>query len=335
MSTKEVRRLVSEHFREPTVMYHLEPQIPALAKPVVVCVDVVGARITKSQNPHIPVTPKEIARECIESINAGAAIAHIHVRDEHGSATEDPAMNKEVWDMVFAEVHDVVTSNHIMYDRTARGLDMFRGYIDPLVKWDGKYLQTAAVVTTDFCEPRGKLAYNISDEELTELCAYLEDHGVKPELQMYSPSSMERIKHALFKDGKPRVKGPMWINIHLGKHHSVPVVQDPWSFLSVITWFSQIKADMAGVDLRLGIYIGGRNWLPLTTLAIMLGADVVRVGMEDSLYVYPHRDELISSNRSVVEKTIAIAKELGRPIATVAETRQILGIATPAFKKHK
>jgi len=321
----EVKEIVSKHFSEPTFFAHLEPKISTMSKPVIIGVDVVGARIVRSQNPSIPLTPKEIAQEVIDSVKAGATIPHIHVRNEKGFATEDPALNKEVWDMVFDEVGDkIVTSNHIMHNRLARGLDMFKGYIDPLVEWNRRYLQVAAVVTTDFSEPRGPLAYNISDEELSKLVAYLEERGVKPELQMYAHGSLERIRHALLSNGNG-VKRPFWINLHLGKHHSPPVSHDPLSYLEVINWYHYVKTDLANENMVLGIYVGGRNWLPLTALAVMMGADVVRVGMEDCLYMYPHKDDIIDSNAACVEKIVRISEQLGRPVATQDETRKILG----------
>ncbi|MEW6601199.1 MAG: 3-keto-5-aminohexanoate cleavage protein, partial [Nitrospirota bacterium] len=313
------------HFSEPTFLAHLEPRITTLEKPLVIGVDVVGARITRPQNPHIPITPEEIAREVVESVHAGATIAHVHVRDKQGFATEEPALNKQVWDIVFNEVgDDIVTSNHIMYDRTVRGLAMFKGYIDPLVEWNPKYLQAAAVVTSDFSEMRGPLAYNISDEELTQLVTYLEERGVKPELQMYAHGSLARIEHALL-HGTSMIRRPIWINMHLGKHHSPPVSIDPLSYIEVINWYTYVKAALTKEDVVLGIYVGGRNWLPLTVLAVMMGADVVRVGMEDCLYMYPHKDDLIASNRSTVEKIVAVAEHLGRPVANRAQTRKILG----------
>ncbi len=322
----DVKEVVSKHFSEPTFFAHLEPQILTMNKPLIIGVDVVGARILRSQNPHIPLTTREIADEIIESVKVGATIPHIHVRDKKGAATEDPALNKEVWDMVFDKVgDDIVTSNHIMENRLARGLDMFKGYIDPLVEWNPRYLQVAATVVTDFSEPKGPLAYTLTDEDLTTLVAYLEMKGVKPELQMYAHSSIERIKHALLT--KPnQIKRPIWVNMHLGKHHAPPLSQDPWSYLQEITWFHQVKAELANEDVVLGIYVGGRNWLPLTVLAVMMGADVIRIGMEDCLYMYPHKDEIIASNAATVRKIRTISEELGRPVATQKETRQILGL---------
>lgn len=72
---------------------------------------------------------------------------------------------------------------------------------------------------------------------------------------------------------------------------------------------------------------GGRNWLPLSTFAIMMGVDAVRVGMEDHLYTYPHRDVIIKSNAQETRKVAAIAKELGREIASPVEARKIMGLS--------
>mgnify|MGYP001362120787 CR=1 FL=1 len=79
-------------------------------------------------------------------------------------------------------------------------------------------------------------------------------------------------------------------------------------------------------DLVTGATIGGHNWLPLTVQAIMLGVDCVRIGMEDTLWMYPHKEEVISSCAEVVRKVATIAKELGREIATPQQAREILGI---------
>jgi 3-keto-5-aminohexanoate cleavage enzyme len=64
----------------------------------------------------------------------------------------------------------------------------------------------------------------------------------------------------------------------------------------------------------------------------MLGFDMVRVGMEDTVYLYPHRQEKIQSSAEAVRKIATIARELGREIATPAEAREIMGISFGARK---
>ena len=61
-------------------------------------------------------------------------------------------------------------------------------------------------------------------------------------------------------------------------------------------------------------------------MAMMLGFDMVRVGMEDTVYLYPHREEKILTTAQAVQKVVNVANELGREIATPAEARKIMGI---------
>jgi 3-keto-5-aminohexanoate cleavage enzyme len=63
---------------------------------------------------------------------------------------------------------------------------------------------------------------------------------------------------------------------------------------------------------------------------MMLGFDMVRVGMEDTVYLYPHRNEKIASSAQAVRKVVAVANEFGREIATPAEAKAIMGIGTAA-----
>ena len=83
----------------------------------------------------------------------------------------------------------------------------------------------------------------------------------------------------------------------------------------------------------LGLVAAERNWLPVTVLGIMLGINSVRIGMEEPVYMYPHKDELIKKNVDCVNKIKNIAHELGREIATPAEARKIMGIDPPTWVK--
>ena len=75
-----------------------------------------------------------------------------------------------------------------------------------------------------------------------------------------------------------------------------------------------------------GVIAGGHNWLPLTLEAILLGVDYVRVGMEDTVWMYPHREEKITHCRDVVKKVALITGEIGREIAAPADAMKIMGM---------
>jgi len=79
-------------------------------------------------------------------------------------------------------------------------------------------------------------------------------------------------------------------------------------------------------DCTIGLHAGGRNWLPMTVMGIMLGVDLVRIGIEDEFWASPHRDEFIRKPSESVARVVQIARLLGRDIATADEAREILGI---------
>ena len=106
-----------------------------------------------------------------------------------------------------------------------------------------------------------------------------------------------------------------------GMHNTGDTYPDPWGLLYLIG-----MKNMMPQDSVVGTSAGGRNWLPITVEAIMLGVDIVRAGLEDTLYMYPHKNELVKSNADAVKKLKSIAIELGREIATPDEARKILGI---------
>lgn len=118
---------------------------------------------------------------------------------------------------------------------------------------------------------------------------------------------------------------PHILNVQIGKHEATANNKDPWSYLQLITSMNMIKENMP--ESAIGVYAGGRNWLPMIVMGIMMGANIVRVGIEDCYWLYPHKDEIIKKNADVVKMTVDIANLLGRKVVTdVEEARKILGI---------
>ena len=77
----------------------------------------------------------------------------------------------------------------------------------------------------------------------------------------------------------------------------------------------------------MGGYPGGRNWLPTLTMGLLLGSRLVRVGIEDAYWVYPHKDEIIEKNSDMVKPAVDLAQCLGpRAVTDADEARKILGM---------
>lgn len=119
---------------------------------------------------------------------------------------------------------------------------------------------------------------------------------------------------------------PYIMNLISGYHgydYSAPTSPEPWGRLYFMSMMNTLPKESVIVAT-----VGGHNWLPTIIEAIMLGVDCVRIGMEDSIWMYPRKNQKIKSCAEVIRKVGTIAKELGRDIATPKETKQLPGFKT-------
>ena len=304
---------------------HLEPQHTTLNKKLIINVAPTDSFTNREQNPLQPYTMEENVKAAVDAYKAGAAVWHVHAREKNGLPSKDPHVMKETIDRVFDQCPDIITSviPYVDYD-VPSGLDTIKRCVDVLTAAGPQYMQSAVMLlqSMSFSE---KFTYVVTKKILTELIQYLEDHGVRPEYQIHSYSGLKDVVDWLLTTGVG--KQPALMNIMMGFHgfsHASPLGPDPWNYVYMMT----MQQSLWPGAVR-GVCAGGRNWLPFTNLAILLGFDMVRVGMEDSVFLYPHRDEKIRSSADAVRKVANIARELGRELATPAEARQIMGLTPP------
>jgi 3-keto-5-aminohexanoate cleavage enzyme len=301
---------------------HQERPHLTMNKKLIINVAPTGAFMNRQQNPGQPYTMDENVQAVIEAYKAGAAVWHVHARDHDGTASKDPEVLKETIARVLDKCPDIITSVIPYADYgTGYGAELVKRTVDTLKKAGPEYMQSAVLLvqTTAFSE---KWAFIITEKTLGDQVRYLEAAGVRPEFQATSYQAVKDVRDWLVDKGV--VKDPPLMNIMMGFHgfsHGSPLGPDPWNYVYMMT-MQQTLAPNAVT----GVCAGGRNWLPFCTQAMMLGFDMVRVGMEDTVYLYPHREEKIQSSAQAVEKVVEIATALGREIATPAEARAIMGI---------
>ncbi|MFC2008098.1 3-keto-5-aminohexanoate cleavage protein [Chloroflexota bacterium] len=300
---------------------HLEPKIHTMDKKLVINVAVCGAFLTKEHNPSEAVTPKEIAENVIESYKAGASIWHVHTRDEQGRFETNPDLTRETLDRVLDQCPDMLLSHTGHADPTAQGVDRIKPLVDPLVEASQKYGREYihSVVIAPYVR-----AYNIQMNRglLQGIVNFLQSRNVKPEFQIHNYPCILHVDKWLIEENV--LDKPYLMNLIAGYHGyeiSAPTAPDPWGQLYFMSMMNLLPEGCV-----IGATIGGRNWLPMITEAIILGVDCVRIGMEDAVYMYPHKDEMISHCADTVTKVRRIAEELGREIATPKEARKVLGI---------
>ncbi len=305
---------------------HAEPPLKTMDKKLVIYAAPTGSFTSRQQNPLQPYTMEENVKSAIDAYKAGAAVWHVHAREKDGIPSKDPYVVKETIDRVLDKCPDIVTSVLPYADYTKQGAEQVKPTVDVLTAAGPQYMQSAVllIMSMTFSE---KFTYVITESLLRETVEYLESHGVRPEFQGHAYSGLKDVKDWLIDKGI--VKNPPLMNIMAGFHgfsHASPLEPDPWNYVYLMTMMQTLSPNWTR-----GVCAGGRNWLPFTTLAIMLGFDMVRVGMEDSVYMYPHKDQKIQTTAEAVKVVADIARSLGREIATPDEAREILGI-NPAVR---
>ena len=268
---------------------------------LIITAAICGAEVTKEQNPAVPYTVEEIVREAKSAVDAGAAIVHLHVREDDGTPTQSKARFKECIDAIYKVCPDV-----ILIPSTGGAVGMTaEERLQPT-----ELFPEMATLDCGTC--------NFGDDVFENTMPMMRDFGkrmlennIKPEYECFEMGHLDTVLNIAKKGQVPGA--PMQFNFVLGVPGCTPAT------VSNICWL--VNAIPAGSTwTATGI---GRHAFTLAAPAIAMGGNV-RVGFEDNLYL--ERGVLAKSNGELVAKVVRIAKELGRPIATSAEAREILGL---------
>jgi 3-keto-5-aminohexanoate cleavage enzyme len=259
-----------------------------------------GAEISKDYFPNLPVTPAEVAREAYEAYIAGAAIIHLHVRDEQGRPTQDIEVFRKNIEAIKSTgckaIIQVSTGGAVGMSAAERmqHLTLMPEYAS---------LNTGSINFGDqvFMNP---------PKLIEELAKAMQKYGVRPEFEIYEEGHIHN-SMALVRQGL--VLGHLDFQFVLGVPGGMSATPKNLMLL-VDSLPNNATWSVAGI---------GRYQLPLATMAMLMGGNV-RVGFEDNIYY--SKGELAKSNSELVARIVRIARELDRPVATVDEARQILHI---------
>jgi 3-keto-5-aminohexanoate cleavage enzyme len=289
----------------------------------------------------VPCSLETTAREQIEAVNAGAAAVHTHPRDPETciGIPNTPLVSQmipaavEIYDMIFAEV-DAVTMEHTW--KPAGGV-----VPKDFVTETPRLMRDGADITSDMLEyirlgggnkycqgvlitwPPGNSYPPGFAKTAQDAVRVMEENNVKPINKVRSSYHVRHMKRMLIDTGIMSKK-PFVIIHDMGHPFGWPLDIDPWMPIDLISSIMQTRQRIP--DSVIGVYSGGRNWLPITMTAILAGVDIVRVGIEDCYWWYPHRDDVIESNVETVKRTVDFCHMIGREVATPRQARDIMGI---------
>ncbi len=313
-----------------------QSKIPTLDKKLCITVCPSGSPFTRQHNPHQPYTSKEIAAEVIESYRQGASMVHLHVRDSEGNPVSTVPLLQETMEMILSECPDIIiqptsyggldgimeAESEGFISTTFYRYERLKPMVDTLHSMNPKYMQSTVLEPHSYTEEATDGSYGITlalEDNTVKMVNYLQSHGIKPEFVAGTSEAVVNVREWLIKPGI--LEKPYMITMGPGMHNAADTGSDPWALLYVLSLMKMMPEDTV-----IGISAGGRNWLPLTVFAIIMGVDVVRVGLEDHLWLYPHKDEKSQHSFEEVRKISTIAKELGREVATPEEARKIFGM---------
>lgn len=254
---------------------------------------------TKEMTPHVPVTPAEIARDVAACYEAGAAVAHIHARNEQGL----PTAKKEFFAKILAEPQLAGCPIVKQLSTGARGTRNKEERAEVLSL--APFSASLATGSSNF--PKSG---NINEPALIEhLAGIMKDKHIKPEIEVFDTAMIANAER-LCKKGL--LEAPLHFNLVLGVKGSLPATAKNLFFL--------VSSLPAGSTWSVSVI--GAQHVPLSTIAIALGGHV-RVGIEDNIY-YTHG--VLGTNVQQVKRIVEIAKAMGREIAAPEDVARIWGV---------
>lgn len=279
--------------------------------PVVITCALTGGIHGKEANPNLPEQPDEIVAQGVAAWRAGAAVLHVHARNPDGSNTMDPTIYHELHQRLCAETDAVIQ----------------------LTTGGSPRLPVAERLNTVLLAPEmcslnmGLMNFFIRGEQvffanhrsdIERFAREMAARGVVPEFEVYSSVMLEEVEHLLSLN---ILKPPYTINFVLHTPTQGGQRGTPQNLLDMLARLRDLPASMT--DWRVNVSSMGRTQLPLTTIGLAMGLNV-RVGMEDN--VLYRRGEPLRENAQLVERTVRIARELGREPATADQARALLAL---------
>ena len=274
-----------------------------MEKELIVTAALVGSRPTKKMNPAVPYSPEEIAASAIECCKAGAAVAHVHVRNPiTGENEHNIDYFREVLDRI-REACDIIV-NLTTSASYLQGSDVGQRRLQPVfLKPDMCSFDLGSVNFFDrvFLNP---------PDWAEEAAKCMKDNDVKPEIEVFDTG---HISQAIDLIRKGLIQSPPYFQICMGVKWGIEATAENLLFM-------KSKLPAGAVWSVLGV---GKAQLPMITLAMILGGHV-RVGFEDNIYV--KQGVLASSNAQMVEGAVDLAERLGRRVVAPKEARVMLGM---------
>ncbi len=273
-----------------------------MTNPAIICIAITGSVPQKVDNPAVPISIEEQIESTQASFEAGATIAHCHVRNADGSTTSDPEKFARLGEGLKKHCPGMI----IQYSTGGRsGAGAERGGMLPL----NPDMASLTVGSNNF----PTRVYENPPDLVDWLASEMIEHNVKPEIEAFDLSQIHQAA-AMEKDG--RIKGPLHIQFVMGVKNAMPTDRPTFEFYVETVKRLCPDATWCGAGI-------GRNQRVVSDWSLELGGHT-RTGLEDNVRL--DRENLAPSNAALVKVTTELCEKHERPVATWQQARKILGL---------
>ena len=273
-----------------------------MTNPCIICVAITGSVPQKSDNPAVPITVEEQVESTQEAFEAGAAIAHCHVRNDDGTPTSDP----ERFALLKEGIEKHCPGMIVQLSTGGRsGAGQARGGMLPL-KPD---MASLSVGSNNF----PSRVYENPPDLVDWLAGEMRTYEVVPEIEAFD---LSHILQAIRLHGEGKLYGPLYVQFVMGVKNAMPADRQVFDFYveTVKTRAPDAQWCAAGI---------GPNQIVVNEWAIAAGGHT-RTGLEDNIRL--DRETLAPSNAALVQRTVQLCGKYDRPVATPSEARALLGL---------
>jgi len=327
---EDLKNVLGLEYRD-TLTYAQKVSRYGLSKmpPLIITCSITGGNQGAEVNPALPETLEDQVQSTYDAYNAGAAMVHIHRRDPKnlGYATQNWEDYLEVNRAVRDKCPDIIVNNTCVGSRLLNFKDRTIsepmlvsipakpevGSID-LVCAEGIGIRKArkAPLTGRDQDMEVRTSIFMNQDDCINCAKLMMENGTKPEWECFDIGNLAVLNRMI---AMGMAAEPQWVSMIFGGTGILPSIES-----------MQLVEKFLPKSALLNVIGVGPCQTAMITLAILMGHHV-RVGMEDSYYY--DAGVLAKSNAQLVERVVRIARELGRPVATPAQAREMMGLGAP------
>lgn len=278
-----------------------------MGNPCIICVAITGSLPTKDNNPAVPITVAEQIESTQEAFEAGASIAHCHVRDDEGRPTNDPDRFAALKEGLEKHCPGLIVQ---LSTGGRSGAGQTRGGMLPLAP----DMASLSVGSNNF----PTRVYENPPDLVDWLASEMVKYGVKPEIEAFDLSHILKA-HQMWTAGQ--ITDRPYVQFVMGVKNAMPADRE------VFDYYIYTVKRLFGEDAPWCAAGIGPNQIVLNDWAISSGGHA-RTGLEDNVRL--DRDRLAPSNAALVKRAAELCEKYERPVASWQQARQILGLRAAA-----